>query len=308
MSPAITTNQLTRTFGEVRAVDKLDLRVPEGCVYGFLGPNGSGKTTTVRMLLGLLRPTEGRACLFDRDIRSHRADVLGRVGSMVESPSLYGHLTGRENLEINRRLRQLPRPTIDRVLDLTDMTKDAHRPTKQYSLGMKQRLGLALALLGEPDLLILDEPTNGLDPAGIREIRELLRNLPVRTGATVFLSSHLLGEVQQIADHVGIIHNGRLLFEGSLRELQQAHQPQVEIEVGDVDRALAILQEADWSVAKTNGHFLIVTAEQGDCAPQVSRMLVERGIDLYQLRRVEPSLEAVFLGLTGSAGNEERAA
>src|SRR5262245_58240224 len=217
---AIETRRLTRRFGTQLAVDDLNLSAPEAGVYGFLGPNGAGKTTTIRMLLGLIRPDAGEVWLFGAPLAANRQSLMRRVGALVEVPSLYPHLTGRENLEVTRRLLGGPRELIDRALDIVKLTADSHRRVREYSLGMRQRLGLALALLNKPELLILDEPTNGSDPAGIHEMRDLIRRLPAEFGITVFLSSHLLSEVEQIAGHIGIIHQGRLLFQGTLPELQ----------------------------------------------------------------------------------------
>lgn len=298
MSITITTTELTRRFGEILAVDGLSLNVPKGSVYGFLGPNGSGKTTTIRMLLGLIRADSGSVRLFDTDISGNLKSVLGRVGSMVEYPSLYGHLTGRENLEINRRLCDLPKSSIDRVLKITNMTDSAHRLTKEYSLGMKQRLGLALALLSEPELLILDEPTNGLDPAGIREIRELICELPKQTGLTVFLSSHMLSEVQQMASHVGIVSAGALLFEGAMDELRRAHSPHIELEVSDVARALELLQSGNWQVSANGSNTLSVAIKDSEQSAEIAKLIVENKIELLQLKRVELSLEELFLDMT----------
>jgi ABC-2 type transport system ATP-binding protein len=214
---AIETEALTRAFGTRTAVEQLNLLVPAGGIYGFLGPNGAGKTTTIRMLLGLIRPDSGTVRVFGNQFER---SVLNRVGSLVETPSLYPHLTGRENLEVTRRLIGAAHDNVGRVLAIVRLTRDADRLVREYSLGSKQRLGLALALLNSPELLILDEPTNGLDPAGIHEMRELLRRMPVEHGVTVFLSSHLLSEVEQIAGSVGIIGDGRMLFQGSLAELR----------------------------------------------------------------------------------------
>jgi ABC-2 type transport system ATP-binding protein len=215
---AIETEALTRAFGARAAVEQLNLLVPNGGIYGFLGPNGAGKTTTIRMLLGLIRPDSGKVRLFGKHFEF---SMLNRVGSLVEAPSLYPHLTGRENLEVTRRLVGAARADIDRVLAIVRLARDADRLVREYSLGMRQRLGLALALLNSPELLILDEPTNGLDPAGIHEMRDLLRRMPAEHGVTVFLSSHLLSEVEQIAGSVGIIREGRMLFQGSLAELRR---------------------------------------------------------------------------------------
>ena len=209
----IETNALTRRYGKRTAVDRVDLCVPRGEIYGFLGPNGAGKTTTIRMLLGLIRPTAGTVRLFGENFHRHRMSVLRRVGSLVESPSYYGHLTGAENLEVVRRLLGAPKKRIAEALEIVRLTEAADRPVKGYSLGMKQRLGIAIALLGHPELLILDEPTNGLDPAGIQEMRRLIKDMPRKYGMTVLVSSHLLSEIDQIATQVGIIHEGRLIFQ-----------------------------------------------------------------------------------------------
>src|SRR5262245_53764669 len=221
---AIETDGLTRRFGSQLAVENLNLTAPEAGVYGFLGPNGAGKTTTIRMLLGLIRPDAGEVRLFGAPLAADRRSLMRLVGALVETPSLYPHLTGRENMEITRRLLNAPGKSIDNALEVVKLAQDANRRVREYSLGMRQRLGLALALLNKPKLLILDEPTNGLDPAGIHEMRDLIRRLPEEFGATVFLSSHLLSEVEQLATHIGIIHEGSLLFQGTLAELQAQRQ------------------------------------------------------------------------------------
>jgi ABC-type multidrug transport system ATPase subunit len=214
---AITTSGLTRRFGMLTAVDDLDLRVPRSSIYGFLGPNGAGKTTTIRLLLGLIRPHAGEVQLFGEPLRQRRMVLLRRVGALVESPSLYPNLTGRENLEVTRRLIGGEKAQIGQALHIVHLEDAADRRVGGYSSGMKQRLSLALALLNTPELLILDEPTNGLDPAGIQEMRDLIVRLPQEYGVTVFLSSHLLAEVEQVATHIGIIRQGRLRFQGTLR-------------------------------------------------------------------------------------------
>ena len=227
----IETRGLTRRFGTQLAVDDLNLLVPAAGVYGFLGPNGAGKTTAIRMLLGLIKPNAGDVRLFGQSVNGSHRSLMSRVGALVEAPSLYPHLTGRENLEVTRRLLGSDRNLIEIALATVKLTKDADRRVREYSLGMRQRLGLALALLNNPKLLILDEPTNGLDPAGIHEMRDLIRRLPDEFGVTVFLSSHLLGEVEQIATHIGIIHEGHLLFQGLLSELQSKQQTQLTVGV-----------------------------------------------------------------------------
>ena len=216
MTYAIQTHQLSYRRGQQLIVDKLNLQVPVGSIFGFLGPNGSGKTTTIRLLLGLIRPTKPDIFLFGQAIQENRLSILSKIGALIEAPVLYPQLSGYENMEIGRLARQVGRNQIESVLDLVGLTQAATKLVECYSLGMRQRLGIALALLGNPELLILDEPTNGLDPAGIREIRRLLVDLSQVHGKTVFISSHLLSEMEKLVTHVGILHHGQLLFQGPL--------------------------------------------------------------------------------------------
>lgn len=217
----IETDSLTKGIGSQTRVNHIDLRVPEGCVYGFLGPNGAGKTTTLKLLLGLLKPTEGTITFFGQKMtEQNRLSTLKHTGSLIESPSFYGHLTGLENLEIIAKMKKIPANEISDVLQTVRLHEQKDKKVRQYSLGMKQRLGIAMALLGNPRVLILDEPTNGLDPAGIQEIREFIKNLPVLRQMTVIVSSHLLSEMEQMADMVGIINHGRLIFQGTMTALE----------------------------------------------------------------------------------------
>lgn len=217
----IETDSLTKGVGSQTRVNHIDLRVPEGCVYGFLGPNGAGKTTTLKLLLGLLKPTEGTITFFGQKMsEQNRLSILKHTGSLIENPSFYGHLTGVENLEIVSKMKKVPAKEISNVLQTVRLYEQKDKKVRQYSLGMKQRLGIAMALLGNPRVLILDEPTNGLDPAGIQEIREFIKNLPVLRQMTVIVSSHLLSEVEQMADMVGIINHGRLIFQGTMTALE----------------------------------------------------------------------------------------
>lgn len=294
----ITTSGLTRRFGKLTAVDSVDLAVECGSVYGFLGPNGAGKTTTIRLLLGLIHPHAGHVRLFDSSLQSGRIELLRRVGALVESPSLYPHLTGRENLEVTRRLIAGKRQRIDEVLRIVRLEEAADRLVKGYSTGMKQRLGLALALLGEPELLILDEPTNGLDPAGIREMREFICRLPQEHGITVFLSSHLLSEVEQMATHIGIIDKGRLLFQGTPDELQAQLNPQVKLGVDRPDEAARILTQAGWSVRSNGGRQLCVAVNGQSDVAMINAQLTGGGVNVFQLSLEQPSLEDIFLELT----------
>lgn len=296
----IETQGLTRRYGKLTAVDKLDLTVQRGQIYGFLGPNGAGKTTTIRMLLGLIRPGEGSVHIAGHDIRLDRQAALSRIGSIVETPALYLNLTGVENLTLTCRLKRVPVSDIDRVLDIVDLTADGKRRVKQYSLGMRQRLGIARALLGQPDLLILDEPTNGLDPAGIREIRQLLADAPQRFGTTILVSSHLLSEVEQMASHVGVMNKGRLLFQGTLPELMASAPHQLDIVVGDPAGALEIVAPRHPEAARTPRGVSIPGVTETEAAA-LNRSLVEAGHDVSGLVLKPPALEDIFLKLTEDA-------
>jgi ABC-type multidrug transport system ATPase subunit len=308
MENLIETRGLTRRFGARIAVNELNLSVPAAGVYGFLGPNGAGKTTAIRMLLGLIRPNAGEVRLFGLPVAGNRASLMRRAGALVESPSLYPHLTGRENLEVTRRLLGAQRDLIDVALDTVKLTKDADRRVREYSLGMRQRLGLALALLNKPELLILDEPTNGLDPAGIHEMRDLIRRLPEEFGVTVFLSSHLLSEVEQIASHIGIIHEGELLFQGPLSELQARQQTQLIVGVKQIDAAMDCLTKAGWNVHHSVDGMVSVAAKTSDDAIKINNLLVEHRLDVFHIALAQPSLEDIFLTLTTNQSAGRRAA
>lgn len=217
----IETQNLTKAYADFIAVSNVDLHVPKGSVYGFLGPNGAGKSTTMKMLLGLTKPTGGSLTIDRMRYPQNRVPILKEVGSFIEAPAYYGNLSGEENLEIIRKILGLQKSAVSEALELVGLTQHKGRPAKKYSLGMKQRLGLAGALIGRPPILILDEPTNGLDPIGIHEIRMLIRSLPQTFNCTVFVSSHLLSEIELMADYVGILNHGRLLFEGTLDKLKE---------------------------------------------------------------------------------------
>lgn len=289
------TNNLTKEFKGYKAVQNVNLQIEEGAVYGFLGPNGAGKTTTIRMLLGLMRPTEGEIKIFGKDMKKNKIDILKKIGSLVESPSYYGHLTGYENLEVTRKLLGLSKSHIVRVLKIVKLDDVAHRLVKKYSLGMKQRLGIALALLHRPALLILDEPTNGLDPSGIHEIRELIQRLPKEFGMTVLISSHNLSEIELIATHVGIIRKGKLLFQGTIGELQARNQPILKIETNYPKKVLEVLNSENIAaylvenMIETKGH---------ENAAFINKKIVEAGYDVSQLCLHPRSLEDIFLELT----------
>jgi ABC-type multidrug transport system ATPase subunit len=299
-SPAIQIARLNRSFGELHAVRNLDLEVPQGAVYGFLGPNGAGKTTTIRLMLGLLRPDSGEVRIFGSSFQSHRVALLRRIGSMIESPSLYPHLTARENLETKRRIIMAPRTEIDRVLGVVDLRGSANRLVRDFSQGMAQRLAIAQAMLGTPELLVLDEPTNGLDPAGIADMRSLIRDLPKNGGVTVFLSSHLLSEVEEIATHLAILSRGARLFAGAIKELRAQQRRTLVIRVNRPADALQVLASSGISVT-TSGQDLTITEAGGNLAPAVTRILVEAGFDVFHVSLQRPSLEDIFLEMTTEA-------
>jgi ABC-2 type transport system ATP-binding protein len=294
----IQTQHLTRRFGNVVAVSELDLAVPKGCVYGFLGPNGAGKTTTIRMLLGLIKPNKGSLQLFGNNPKKKRIQTLEKIGSLVAAPSLYPNLTGRENLLLFSKLMGVPKTDIDRVLDIVRMQSAANRLVRRYSSGMQQRLGLATALLNHPTLLILDEPTNGLDPAGILEMRQLLRGLPEAFGVTVFLSTHLLNEVEQIATEIGIINKGKLIFQGGPELLQDKLGGHAILEVDNLDRARHILTGMGWQVSQNGDHTLSIVSQNAQALAKANAQLMAQGIEVYHLSQEKRSLEEIFLSLT----------
>jgi ABC-2 type transport system ATP-binding protein len=304
-APAILARGLTRQFPGGFGVNELDLNVPVGAIYGFLGPNGAGKTTSIRLLLGLLRPQAGSICLFGQPLTPNRRESLAQVGALVESPSLYGHLSGRDNLEVTRRLLNLPRARIEAVLDRVGLLSDADRRVRDYSLGMRQRLAIGLALLGEPRLLILDEPGNGLDPSGILDMRQLLRGLAAE-GITVFVSSHLLSEVELIATHVGVLQAGRLRFEGRLEELRGRVRPRLLLRCADNLRAHALLIGMGETVSWLDADTLVLGIETRTPA-QINQFLVEHGVAVDHLAREHASLESLFFDLTVNRAMQEAA-
>jgi ABC-type multidrug transport system ATPase subunit len=297
---AVITRGLTKRYGAVTAVADLDLDVRQGEVYGFLGRNGAGKTTTIRMMLGLARPAAGEVRILGTRIKRGGARVLGRVGCLVETASAYGNLTVRENLEIQRRLTGSPAAAVNEQVERFGLSAYADRRAGALSLGNKQRLSLARAMLHKPDVLVLDEPANALDPAGIVEVRKLLRSL-ADGGMTVFMSSHILGEVAQLADRIGIIHRGRLIEELGRRELRTRVRPYVEIRAGDPDRAGEVLSASGFRQIETHEDGFRVF-DGVDRAPELARLLVRAGVDVHALTPGREDLEAYFLRLTGGDG------
>jgi lantibiotic transport system ATP-binding protein len=307
---AIEATGLMKRLGGVKVVDGIDLAVPEASVYGFLGPNGSGKTTTIRMILGLIAPDGGRLSVLGRRMPQDRLKAAQSIGSLVETPALYDHLTGAENLEIARRVLDLPLAEVSRVLAATDLTGAARRRAGTYSLGMRQRLGLARALLGRPKLLVLDEPTNGLDPHGIIEMRDLIRDLPAREGVNVFVSSHLLNEVQLMARHVGLVHQGRMLAQGPLAALLDEADPDLDVAVVDAPRAAQTLAAMEYRARADGPGALVVSQLRGrtNAAAAVNRALVGAGFAVSRLGFRTVTLESLFLKLTARHGATPRKA
>ena len=283
----------------------MNLTVPQGCVYGFLGPNGAGKSTSMKMLLGLVHPTGGSVELLGHTMNeTNRIALLRQTGSLIESPSGYLHLTARENLAIVADLKGVVHKDISRVLEIVHLTADANRKVGQYSLGMKQRLGIAMALLGSPRLLILDEPTNGLDPAGIQEMRALIHDMPDACGATVLISSHLLGEMEQIVSQVGIINHGQLLFEGPLAELQRHSRGNVVLRLLAPDRGAAVLRRYGLTPQPADNGCLLPTMEDTRLAALVQDLAAE-GAGVVGVERQTKNLEEIFLSLTNTQTGKE---
>lgn len=307
MKMVIETHDLCKDYQGRRVVDHLNLQVPKGCVYGFLGPNGAGKSTSMKMLLGLIHPTGGEVELLGKKMtEENRIPLLRQVGSLIESPSGYLHLTARENLGIVTELKDVPRKEIDRVLEIVGLTKDANRKVEQYSLGMKQRLGIAMALLGSPKLLILDEPTNGLDPAGIQEMRSLIASMPEKTGATVLISSHLLGEIEQMVTQVGILNHGKMIFEGKLQDLQRHSRGDISLRLLDVEKGREVLNRHGIRAEEKPGQpdTLRLPALADEILATLVSALAENGAGVVGVTAQTKNLEEIFLSLTQNGGGE----
>lgn len=299
MGTVITTDSLTKKYGKKDVVKDLDLRVPGGSIYGFLGPNGAGKSTTMKIILGLIKPSKGEITVLGKEVNEkNRLSVLRNTGSLIESPSYYGHLSGVENLEIICTLKNVPLSEIQRVLKIVRMEKQKDKKVSQYSLGMKQRLGLAAALLGNPKILLLDEPTNGLDPAGIQEMRELVCSLPKQYGMTVLVSSHLLSEIDQMATHVGIINQGELIFQDSLSALHKHSRSRLILKTDNDTAALSVLLSFGLS-ASLEGKTLCLKTTDNATVIKTVNVLVQSGIGILRLNEQQMSLEDIFLQLIG---------
>jgi len=300
-SMVISTQNLTFTFGSQTVVKSLSLQVPEGSIYGFLGPNGAGKTTTIKLLLNLLKTQEGSIHIFEKELQSNRIEILSQIGSLIEQPAIYLHLSGKENLMNRALLLGVAEKRVDEMLDLVHLSQAANKKAGQYSLGMKQRLGIALALLNDPKLLILDEPTNGLDPNGIIEIRELLVKLTSIHKKTVFISSHLLAEIQKMATHVGIINFGELMFQGSIAELEALSKPSVQIETDRSVDAANFLKKNNIEVSEVNDHSLFVPFTSKETMGSINTLLNQNGYTVYSINKQQQDLEKLFLAITQHA-------
>lgn len=296
--PVVATRGLSKFYNHVCRVNNINLEVLEGEIYGFLGPNGAGKSTTLKMLLGLAKPTDGRITLFGQELGKHRRTVLNQIGSLIESPSYYGHLTGLENMRVMQKLRGVPSKNVEEALRIVRLENQKNKQVEHYSLGMKQRLGIAMALISYPKLLILDEPTNGLDPAGIGEIRELIKSLPRQYGITVLLSSHLLSEIEQIATSVGIISDGNLLYQGKMETLQERNRSSLAIRTSNNTAAAAWMQNQGY-MASLRDEFLQIKHMSDQQVARLNKELVLSGIDVLRIEERKRTLEDIFLELTG---------
>jgi ABC-2 type transport system ATP-binding protein len=294
---AIETEGLTKVYGSIVAVDHLDLRVEHGEILGFLGPNGAGKTTTMRMLLGLVRPTSGSSNVLGMDTATQLEEILARTGSIIENPTFYPFLSGRDNLRVIAKITSADPGRIADVLEIVDLTSASRRKFKGYSLGMKQRLAVAAALLPEPDLLILDEPANGLDPAGIVEMRKLMSRLK-DNGRTVLISSHVLHEIEQICDRIVILNRGRIVVQGRVASLLGS-QSKVEIRIERAGEAEAILARVPWIESVTRGGDLLTVSAPLTRAAEINALLAREELFASEIHPRETSLEQYFLDVTG---------
>ena len=298
MAAIISAENLTKKYGELVAVDHVSFEIPSGAITGFVGPNGAGKTTTIRMLLGLVKPSAGNARILEHSITQPEA-YLPFVGAMIEGPAFYPALSGRENLRVLARLGDFPYERVEELLELVGLADRATSKFKTYSLGMKQRLGIAAALLPNPKVLILDEPVNGLDPAGIHEVRNLLRSL-ADSGISIFVSSHILSELEVIADHLVVVDHGKVLFQGATKDLLAAHKPRLAVK-GSSPTDLALLQDiatAAGFASEITDEQLVITAPES-FAGELNKRAFSSGMTLTLLQVTRPTLEESFFEITG---------
>jgi ABC-2 type transport system ATP-binding protein len=296
------TRDLVHSFSDDEAVLKgISLCVEKGSIYGFLGPNGAGKTTTLRLILGLLKKQEGSISVFGEEFDKDRVRILRNIGSLIESPSIYGHLTASENLELLRKIYRVPKRRIQEALELVGLGDTGKKKAGQFSLGMKQRLSIAIALLHEPQLLILDEPTNGLDPNGMIEIRELLKRLNRENGITILISSHLLSEIDKLVSHIGIIHKGRMMFQGTLDELKQKQQQSVSVifETSDAEKTREVLAGHHADLGYIDGKFRMPAMPREKVA-EINRQLVAAGVEVFEIHVMRNDLERIFIDMVSN--------
>ena len=295
----VQTRQLSHNFSAQAAVlQTINLQVPKGSIYGFLGPNGAGKTTTLRLLLGLLKQQQGEILIFGKALEQNRVAILKQVGSLIESPSLYGHLTATENMLLWQKIYQCPKERISAVLHLVGLADTGNKKAGQFSLGMKQRLSIAVALLHNPELLVLDEPTNGLDPNGMIEIRSLLLQLNQEQGITILLSSHLLAEIEKLVSHVGVINKGQMMFQGTLDDLKSKQQEALSIvfETNNTMQTLQIIRDNDLLPQVADGK-VIIPAVSKNITAKIIQQLVNNGIEVYEAGIIKNDLESIFMEL-----------
>lgn len=295
----IETKNLNYRFSSHESViNNINVQVPEGSIYGFLGPNGAGKTTTIRLLVGLLKKQEGEIQVFGKDFHKNRIEILKNIGSLIESPSLYAHLTAKENLQILQKVYQCSKERINEVLEIVGLSNTGKKKAGKFSLGMKQRLSIAMALLHQPKLLILDEPTNGLDPNGIIEVRELLQKLNRELKITILISSHLLSEIEKLVTHVGIIHKGNILFQGTLNDLQQKQSEKslIGFETNSQEKTKITIASMGISTEIKNGMVVTPVLEKIKIA-ELNKKLVQENIEVYQISIIKNDLESIFIDL-----------
>lgn len=297
MKYAIESENLTKNYGDFTGVDSLNIRVPKGKVYGFLGRNGSGKTTTIRLIMGLIKPNSGNVKIFGKTVSRENTDYLRDIGAIIETPGFYNNLSAYENLEITCELFKYDKKAINETLDIVGLSNIDDRSVGKFSLGMKQRLGIANALIYSPKILILDEPTNGLDPMGIIEMRKLIRNLSKTMGITILVSSHLLSEIQLIADYIGIINEGKLIKEGNIKTIDITEQNYLVLETDNYEKTMNILSNLNFKFKKENDIFKVYCDYEDNSV--INENLVENGLKVYNLKSNLKTLEERFLGITG---------
>ncbi len=293
------TNNLTHKFSEKEVVlNNINLRIIEGSIYGFLGPNGAGKTTTLKLILGLLKKQQGEILIFGKSIEQNRIPVLKKIGSLIESPSFYGHLTATENLSLLQKVYQCPKERIKEILSLVGLSDTNNKKTSRFSLGMKQRLSIAIALLHNPSVLILDEPTNGLDPNGMIEVRELLTQLNQEQGTTIIISSHLLAEIEKLVTDVGVINKGSILFQGTLEELKSKQKESLftVFDTNNIEKTMQIISDNDLTPRLEDGKIILPSVPKNTIA-RITQQLINADVEVYEIGNIKNDLETIFMNL-----------